>query len=425
MAIQPFAMQGTTPNVMLPSEALYNAGKAKAVENENLMFNQQQAEQSKLDQLYRESGGDINAMIKNPDLGFGAGMKLRTVANENAKLQAQAGTEQAKQDKLRIQGGIEKLNYGSQLLQGAKANPAMWPDISAEFKSMTGIDLGDQYDPAKVDALISQGVSQKDMLGNEWKQKGYDIDVMRLNETQRHNSAMENKPSGGGDGGSSADWVIDKESGKRYNRATGEVLPLLENGKEYAPPVVKPKGSTMTGTEIKLENDIRSATSKAVDVGDKIAGHLKALELGTLKPGAESTIRTAVASKTGYFGNDNTDAMASLMQDAAEARDAVLAMNAGVQTDGDAERAYQRILTSKNDPNMLKTALEKLVDVQSKAVMSKQLEGEAIRSNRGLDAVDYAGEYRSRTGRGNAPQQPPDTGAPTTGRPPLSAFGGR
>jgi hypothetical protein len=223
--------------------------------NENAMVSQQQAEQSKLDQLYRESGGDINAMIKNPDLGFGAGMQLRSMANENAKLAAQAGTEQAKQDKLRIQGGIEKLNYGSQLLQGAKANPAMWPDISAEFKSMTGIDLGDQYDPAKVDALIAQGMSQKDMLGNEWKQKGYELDVMRLGEQQRHNrtsegiSYMNAQNRADGDGGK---WKVDLERGVMYNDQ-GDVMPLAGGA------IQKPESAAEKSARIKIENENRLA----------------------------------------------------------------------------------------------------------------------------------------------------------------------
>ena len=330
MAIQPFAMQGTTPNVMLPSEALYNAGKAKAVENENTMFNQQQAEQSKLDQLYRESGGDMNKMMQSPDLGFNAGTKLQAISSENVKAANAAKVGQ-------LDFMLKGAEYSAQLA-GSVKDQAGWDQIRQHLGETLGeqalAQLPEQYSPEAAQKVYENALSFKDKMQlrqADLAERGmaqramqqdrmYGATMARIDASERN--AERRSASGGGDGGSSADWVIDKESGKRYNRATGEVLPLLENGKEYAPPVVKPKGSTMTGTEIKLENDIRSATSKAVDVGDKIAGHLKALELGTLKPGAESTIRTAVASKTGYFGNDNTDAMASLMQDAAEARDA-------------------------------------------------------------------------------------------------------
>jgi hypothetical protein len=181
--------------------------RASATKNEMMRTQAMQQEmdnQSKLDQLYRESGGDINKMVASPDIGFNAGMAMRGAIGEQKKLEAQAGTEQAKQDKLRIQSGLEKLNYGSQLLQGA--TPENWQQIRQEFNAVTGGDIGEQYDPDKVQSYLSQGLTIKDAMANEWKQKGYDLDMMQFGEQQRHNRTSEgisymnaqNRADGGG-----------------------------------------------------------------------------------------------------------------------------------------------------------------------------------------------------------------------------------
>lgn len=205
MAIQPFAMQGQTAEFMLPSQAMAGAERLKGLQNQNAMFDMEvqdkkdaAAANQRLNALFQQSGGDLSKMRQSVG-DFRTAMTLDKQIGENAKLQGEG-------DKARLESGIKKLEYGSQLLQGA--TPENWQDIRREFGQMTGQDLGEQFDPAKVGALMQQGLSMKDKLENEWKQKGYELDVAQFGESQRHHMVSEgisqqnaNKYSGSDGGG--------------------------------------------------------------------------------------------------------------------------------------------------------------------------------------------------------------------------------
>jgi hypothetical protein len=396
------ALTGQPINMMMPHEAIQAGYQTQAMKQRNAMTDMamQDAEAAKqgkarLNALYQQHGGDFDKMLASGQLDMDTAVGLMNTKNEQAKLQGEAAKQNAQADKARMEGAIEKLNYGSQLLQGA--TPDNWQDIRKEFYGMTGQDLGEQFDPNKVAALQQQGLAMKDKLDNEWKAKGYDLDVARFGETRRHNQVSEgisqqnaNKYSSTGGG---VDYSkVKLPAGYVYNPETGQAerIPGLPDDAASAP--------SLSSTELTLEGKVRDSIYKTVDAKDKMAVHLKALEDGTLVPSKMLSAKTKIAAETGYMGDDKTAAMASLLQDAQEARDAILSMEMGVKTDQDAERAYQRIISSVNDPDMLKESVKKLYEQQENAILNKQLQGESIRRNAGAPIVDYAEEYKSKKG---------------------------
>ena len=182
-------MQTREIRIKTPSEAMREAAATK---NAMMAVQDQQesrARKQRMNALYEQSGGDIDAMLQSGGLDMDTAIQLHGIKGEQAKLQAQAAKEQAAADKNRLQAGIEKLNYGSQLLAGA--TPENWQQIRQEFGQMTGQDLGEQFDANKVGALMQQGLQMKDRLANEWRQKGYELDVAQFGEQQRHNRTAE------------------------------------------------------------------------------------------------------------------------------------------------------------------------------------------------------------------------------------------
>lgn len=255
------ALQGQTANYMLPSEAL---SKAYALKNQKIqsdMAAQEMTDNALMDQAYRAAGGDISKMQADPNMGFRGGMQIAKMQADRAAAAAQADKEQAAADKLRLQSGIEKLNYGSQLLSGA--TPENWSQIRAEFGQMTGQDLGEQFDPAKVQSLMQQGLSMKDKLSNEWKQKGYELNVAQFGEQQRHNRTSEgisymNAQNRGESSGKPQNLVWDASRGVFVDPNTRTfIAPTGQDGSSALPQ--KPESSAEKTARLKQENETRIA----------------------------------------------------------------------------------------------------------------------------------------------------------------------
>ena len=137
MAIQPFAMQGQVANIMLPSEAIQGAAQAKAAQNRNAMFEMEVKDKQNLDQAYRESGGDINAMMKNPNLGFEAGTRLQEISSENVKAQNAAKIGQ-------LDFMLKGAEYSAQLA-GSAQNQADWGRVRQHAIDTLGAQAAETF----------------------------------------------------------------------------------------------------------------------------------------------------------------------------------------------------------------------------------------------------------------------------------------
>ena len=165
MAIQPFALQARTAEFNLPSQALAGGERLKGLQNQNAMFDMEvadkqaaQASQAKLNALFQQSGGDLSKMRQGVT-DYGTAMKLDKQIGDNAKLQGEG-------DKVRLESSLKKLEYGSQLLQGAAPDGSNWGEVRQQWVD-AGLDpnaLPAQYDPNRVETMKQQGLSRKDKL---------------------------------------------------------------------------------------------------------------------------------------------------------------------------------------------------------------------------------------------------------------------
>jgi len=198
MAIQPFAMQGQNANVMLPDEVRQLQAQADASQARNAMMQMDMRNQKALDQAYRESGGDINALAKNPNLGFQAGMDVR---NLQAKQQANAAdAEMANIDK-----ALKITELGAQLF-GSVQDQSGWQAAKQQFAGIVGPDaaanIPDSYDPALQKQMLDQSLSFRDKLMLQREQRMADAQQYDRQLDERRVAVMEAKayaPSGGGD----------------------------------------------------------------------------------------------------------------------------------------------------------------------------------------------------------------------------------
>lgn len=178
MAIQPFAMQGQVANIMLPSEAIQGAAQAKAAQNRNAMFEMEVKDKQNLDQAYRESGGDINAMMKNPNLGFEAGTRLQEISSENVKAQNAAKIGQ-------LDFMLKGAEYSAQLA-GSAQNQADWDRVRQHAIDTLGAQAAETF-PAEFSESARNQVLQGAM---SFKDK---LDMQRADLQMQREDRMANQ----------------------------------------------------------------------------------------------------------------------------------------------------------------------------------------------------------------------------------------
>lgn len=404
MAIQDFAGQVKTANFLMPSEVRQNVAQAGMMEGKNAMIQSElqdqqaaRASKQKLNALFQQSGGDLTKMRQGVK-DYGTAVQLDKTIGEQGKLQAQT-------DKERMSAGIEKLNYGSQLLSGA--TPDNWQQIRQEFGQMTGQDLGEQFDPNKVSALMQQGLAMKDKLANEWKAKGYELDVAKFGEMQRHNVTTEgisqqnaNKYSGSGGGEDSAkNWDVDLKQGVRVNRATGEVQPLKQNGAEYKPTSTA-STKPLPPQALKMQQESLDAIGTAGSINADLGAVNKMIEDGKLDFGPVSNILNNAKNAAG-ISDENSRNFATFKSTLEKLRNDSLRLNKGVQTDGDAQRAWNELFQNINDKDVVKQRLGEIQKINERGAALQQMNVDTIRANYGADPLDASGRLQQAPALGN------------------------
>ena len=90
-------------------------------------------------------------------------------------------------------------------------------------------------------------------------------------------------------------------------------------------------------------------------------------------------------------------------------RNESLRLNAGVQTDGDAQRAWAELIDNINDPKVVRAQLKRINDLNNRAVSLRQMSIDTIRQNYGMDPLDTSARQK---------QEPAVTPADDGGPPP-------
>ena len=67
-----------------------------------------------------------------------------------------------------------------------------------------------------------------------------------------------------------------------------------------------------------------------------------------------------------------------------------LRLNTGVQTDGDAQRAWNELLENINDPELVKQRLGEIAEINARGAELQKLQVESIRSNYDSEPFDFS-----------------------------------
>ncbi|GAB4063943.1 hypothetical protein KHC28_14280 [Ancylobacter sonchi] len=185
--------------------------------------------------------------------------------------------------------------------------------------------------------------------------------------------------------------------------------------------VKRPAPKSLPAAVQKAEADDLQDIQTLGGINDMLGRFDQQIEAGNLPLGPVSNIMSGAKNWIGS-SDEGSRNYASFMSGLEKLRNDSLRLNKGVQTEGDAERAWNELLNNVNDPAVVRQRLAEIQDINRKAITFKYGLIDNRRSMNGLDALNVGGVVTSPSGQQGAPQQPGGAGAGTqSAAPPAGA----
>lgn len=160
--------------------------------------------------------------------------------------------------------------------------------------------------------------------------------------------------------------------------ATEAELRQMVIGKEGAAAGAKP----MPVAALKIIKDETDAANTATAINTSLDKHLIRIESGKLDFGPVANTIYAGRNAAGMSTEESRN-FAEFKSDLEKLRNDSLRLNAGVQTDGDAQRAWNELIANINDTDYVKQRLQTIKQLNDRARSLRQLNAEMVRENYG------------------------------------------
>lgn len=181
--LQPFQVES-------PVNALAKIATYKNAENQNRLFDMKVAESDRAQQVDQATRAAY--ALDDPTARSNA---LRTADpkayREDQTFQVSQQKAQRDAEKAGLETAIQKQGIVAQYAGSAK-DQASWTAAKQALAGM-GIDVSqvpDQYDPNTAQTLLQRSLTGAQQLEQQWKAKGYDLDVAKFGETVRNNKTQ-------------------------------------------------------------------------------------------------------------------------------------------------------------------------------------------------------------------------------------------
>lgn len=172
-----------------------------------------------------------------------------------------------------------------------------------------------------------------------------------------------------------------------------------------------PKGTTgrLPAAALNLQNDHLSAIQTASAINTRLDAIGKQLETGALNLGPVTNLMDRARNAVGQ-SNDQSRNFASFRANLEKLRNDSLRLNKGVQTEGDAQRAWGELMANLNDEGVVRQRLDEIEGYNRQALAFHQDAVTQLREDAGLPPIDTT---RFQAKPISAPQARP---APSGGR---------
>lgn len=156
---------------------------------------------------------------------------------------------------------------------------------------------------------------------------------------------------------------------------------------------IKP-GKPLPPTVLKLQNEELDTIGTLGGINADLAGVKNQIDSGKLPLGPIENIKSRVKNKLG-MSDEGSQNYATFKATLEKQRNDSLRLNKGVQTEGDAVRAWNELFSDINDPNLVSKRLSEIQKINERAVDLKRLNVDQLRANYGAEPLDYS-NYNNR-----------------------------
>jgi len=174
-----------------------------------------------------------------------------------------------------------------------------------------------------------------------------------------------------------------------------------------APPAKGKEGGSLPPGALKMQQAELEAINAAGGIIADTSAFIKQIDDKKLQLGPVNNLMSSARNAVG-MSSPESQTYATFKSTLERLRNESLRLNTGVQTDGDAQRAWSELIDNINDPKVVRRQLERINQINERAVMLRQANIDGIRNNYNMEPLDTSARK----------EQTPAIGATTDGPPP-------
>lgn len=165
-------------------------------------------------------------------------------------------------------------------------------------------------------------------------------------------------------------------------------------------------GKPLPSGALKMQQEALDAIGVSSSINADLSKLEEQIKSGKLSFGPVSNLKNTGLNMAG-MSTENSRNFATFRSNLERLRNESLRLNAGVQTDGDAQRAWNELFSSINDTDLVKQRLKEIQAINKRGVDLQKLKVDSIRSNYGKAPIETAGFESVQPALGDAARTAP------------------
>lgn len=276
-------------------------------------------------------------------------------AQDAMKFQTDQAKAQRDAEKAKLEAGLKQFEVIGKIMTGVN-DQASYDMARQQIGQLVGPEMASKippsYDPAVVARNQQQAMSAKDQMEQRYK-------ALTSTETQRHNLATK--------------------------RATAQRAATANQTQQQ-----KTAPKPLPTAALKMQQEWLDAIGTASGINADLDAIGKQIEDKKLKFGPVSNAVNAGLNASGLSTQESRN-FASFKSSLEKLRNDSLRLNKGVQTDGDAQRAWNELFQNTNDTDLVKQRMGEIKRLNERAVQLRKLDIDNVRANYGHEPMDVGG----------------------------------
>lgn len=324
---------------------------------------------------------------------------------QQAQAQSKYQSEQAKTardaEKAQIESHLKKFEVIGQIMGGVQ-DQASYDAARQQVAGVLGPEavakMPPTYDPALIQQKMTEAMTVKEQLEGKWKKLDYDLNTSKFEYQQGNDAAnrgvtMRGQDIGANNAAAGRAVTMRGQDMSSSSAAAGRAVTLRGQETRAAKP--------MPASALKMQQEELDAIGTASSINADLGAIEQQLKGGKLDLGPVSNLAGRLRNKAG-LSNESSRNLATFQATLEKLRNDSLRLNKGVQTDGDAQRAWSELLDNINDPKVVEQRLREINKINKRAADIRGMNVDQIRNNYGAAPLDTSSYYKQPSALGGA-----------------------